>query len=134
MFNNFIFIFSAYLPFIVIVFCMYIADTITGVSKALILHKYESNRARKGFSKLLTGVILLLCCILLEILLLYIDIEFKLTIIIALAMSIVELTSIAENFEEITGKNFITDTIKIITSMIKKTIENKIGKDENNGK
>ena len=80
---------------------------------------------------MVVGIILIFACLMIEILIQYIGYDFKLTILISISMATVELSSIAENFEVITGKNFISLIIKFIVKNIKKIIENKIGKDEN---
>jgi cbb3-type cytochrome oxidase subunit 1 len=61
--------------------------------------------------------------------------EFKtgnITIILCVAMSLVELSSINENFEVITGKNYISAFVDFVINKLKNFIDKFIRKDDNN--
>lgn len=110
---------QANLKYIIIICIMMILDTVTGFAKAFFIKNYQSSKARKCFSKILSYLALIFSCLAVELLLLYLDYNFQFTKYIIIAMVLVEFSSVAENFEVITGKNFITDTLKFVINKIK---------------
>ena len=107
------------LKYIIIICIMMILDTVTGFAKAFFVKNYQSSKARKCFSIILSYLALIFSCIAIELLLSYLNYDFSFTKYIIIAMSLVEFSSVAENFEVITGKNFITDTLKFIINKLK---------------
>ena len=116
---NYLSLIQANLKYIIIICIMMILDTVTGFAKAFLIKNYQSSKARKCFSKILSYLALIFSCLAVELLLSYLDYTFHFTKYIIIAMVLVEFSSIAENFEVITGKNFITDTLKFVINKIK---------------
>ena len=116
---NYLSLIQANLKYIIIICIMMILDTVTGFTKAFFIKNYQSSKARKCFSKILSYLALIFSCLAVELLLSYLDYTFQFTKYIIIAMVLVEFSSIAENFEVITGKNFITDTLKFVINKIK---------------
>lgn len=116
---NYLSLIQANLKYIIIICIMMILDTVTGFAKAFFIKNYQSSKARKCFSKMLSYLALIFSCLAVELLLSYLDYTFQFTKYIIIAMVLVEFSSIAENFEVITGKNFITDTLKFVINKIK---------------
>jgi phage-related holin len=116
---NYLSLIQANLKYIIIICIMMILDTVTGFAKAFFIKNYQSSKARKCFSKILSYLALIFSCLAVELLLSYLDYTFQFTKYIIIAMVLVEFSSIAENFEVITGKNFITDTLKFVINKIK---------------
>lgn len=116
---NYLSLIQANLKYIIIICIMMILDTVTGFAKAFFIKNYQSSKARKCFSKILSYLALIFSCLAVELLLSYLDYTFHFTKYIIIAMVLVEFSSIAENFEVITGKNFITDTLKFVINKIK---------------
>lgn len=142
MFELFLNILIKNLPFIIVVIAMLIVDTITGLTKAFRFNCYESSKARKIFSKMIVYIGLIFAFILIEFLLINIQLQngitedYKtgnITIILCCAMSLVELSSINENFEIITGKNYISKVVNFVVTKIKTITDSfMMGKDDNN--
>lgn len=113
---------------------MYLCDTISGFAKVFYKKNYQSEKARKSFSKLLVFVCVIFAFLSIDIMIHYAipETKFNLCPVICIGISVVELTSIGENMEEVTGKNYITDMIKYTINLLKSLINKIIGKDENN--
>lgn len=142
MFDLFLDILIDNLPYIIVVIALLLIDTITGLTKAFRFNMYESSKARKIFSKMIVYLGLIFAFIMIEFLLINIQIklgseEYKtghITIILCCAMSLVELSSINENFEVITGKNYISTVVNYVIDKIKTITNQLMGKDEENEK
>ena len=113
---------------------IYLCDTLSGFAKVFYRKNYQSEKARKAFSKLLVFVGVIFAFLSIDILIHYAfpETKFNLCPLICISISVVELTSIGENMEEVTGKNYITDMIKYTINLLKSLINKIIGKDENN--
>ena len=124
----FIKFFQYNLIYMIIVLIMYLCDTLSGFAKVFYKKNYQSEKARKSFSKLLVFISVIFAVMGIDILIQYSYPDFKVSFcpIICIAISLVELSSIGENLEDVTGKNFITELIKYIINTIKKLI----GKEE----
>lgn len=140
MFELFLDIMMHNLPFFIVVIAMLIIDTITGLTKAFRFNCYTSSKARKIFSKMIVYIGLIFAFMLIEFLLINLQIEngvkeecktFNITIILCCAMTLVELSSINENFEIITGKNYISNIVSFVIEKIKTLITNLMGKGSN---
>jgi hypothetical protein len=140
MFDLFLDILLNNLPYIIVVIALMLIDTITGLTKAFRFKMYESSKARKIFSKMIVYLGLIFAFMFIEFLLINLELklgyeEFKtgnITIILCVAMSIVELSSINENFEVITGKNYISEIVDFVINKLKNFIDKFIRKDDNN--
>ena len=122
------------LIYIIIAIVMYLCDTISGFAKVFYKKNYESEKARKSFSKLLVFICLIFAVMGIDILIKYSYPETKIHFcnIICIAISIVELTSIGENMEVVTGTNYVTDILVYINQKLKSIINNIIGKEDSN--
>lgn len=125
------------LPFIIVVVAMIIIDTITGLTKAFRYNNYQSEKAKKFFSKMLVYLCLIGAFLLIEFLIANIQIEggselksIHITEVLCIAMVLVELSSINENFEVITGKNYISNVVNFVINKLKKITDTFIGKDD----
>lgn len=124
------------LVYMIITIIMYLCDTVSGFAKVFYKKNYQSEKARKSFSKLLVFICTIFAVMGIDILIHYSYPEFKVQFcpVICIAISLVELTSIGENLEEVTGTNYITDILKYINKTIKSIVNKLIGKDEKNDK
>lgn len=125
----FIQLISKYINYLIMVAVMFLLDTITGLSKAFYHKNYMSSKARKCFSKLAVYISLIFACVVMESIFYYTGNNWHFTHLVAISMCIVEFTSIAENFEDITGKNFITDFIALIVNKAKSLLNKSIEED-----
>lgn len=130
----FIQFFQANLIYIIVAIAMYLFDTISGFAKVIYQKNYESNKARKAFSKLLVFICLIFAVMGIDILIKisYPESTIHFCNVICIAISLVELTSIGENMEVITGKNYVTTILDFIKITIKKMVDSAIGKDDSN--
>ena len=117
--------------YMIIAGIMYLCDTISGFAKVFYKKNYQSEKARKSFSKLLVFVCVIFAFLGIDIMIHYTfpETKFNLCPVICIAISIVELTSIGENLEEVTGTNYITDIIKYVINLLKTLINKIIGKE-----
>lgn len=128
----FIQFFQANLIYIIVAIAMYLFDTISGFAKVIYKKNYESNKARKAFSKLLVFICLIFAVMGIDILIKisYPESTIHFCNVICIAISLVELTSIGENMEVITGKNYVTTILDFIKITIKKMVDSAIGKED----
>lgn len=117
--------------YIIIAGIMYLCDTISGFAKVFYKKNYQSEKARKAFSKLLVFVCIIFAFLSIDIMIHYAFPETKINLcpVICVAISIVELTSIGENMEEVTGTNYITEIVKYTINLLKQFINKLIGKE-----
>lgn len=119
--------------YMIIAGIMYLCDTISGFAKVFYKKNYQSEKARKSFSKLLVFVCVIFAFLGIDIMIHYAFPETKINLcpVICVAISIVELTSIGENLEEVTGTNYITDILKYTINLLKSLVNKIIGKEVN---
>ncbi len=122
--------FSPIVPMIILVGCFIIADTVTGIWKAIKLgEEITSNKLSNVISKSLLYQGALLLAFGLDMVLLggggiIIATDYILSKVLLTAITFIEVKSIDENFEVITGTSLLSHVKQIVTRSIKFKNEN----------
>lgn len=105
---------------------LFVMDTILGICKGIKNKEFSSGKLRLSIPKFLAYIFVMFSCMILDILLMYgTDIEFfnefsPIAVTSCILFSIIEIISILENFEEITGKlpKFLKNILKFFRGEI----------------